>query len=215
MEPDFKIAIIDDHPVLRSGLTGALSSSGFNVALQTGQSNALFDFLANGNSLDLLLLDYDLGVENGLNILSKIKNGKWKFPVVLFSHIDDWQIIQKALDGGASGFLSKQESVQTIAVMLHSILQGVSPVLSPILQVVMRKTIDRKTPLDQLSARELEVLRLLVSGYKYKDIAEDLAVSRRTVEYHAQSVREKLEVDNLVDLVRIADKYLPNDFETR
>ncbi|MCR9143715.1 MAG: response regulator transcription factor [bacterium] len=205
------IAIIDDHPMLRAGLSGVLASRGFEVVAQVDSGDDFVAVLQEGESVDLVLLDIDLGDENGLAVLQRLRKIRPELFVVILSHHDEAHIVQTALDRGAHGFILKRESGETLAVTLKSILQGVTPVLSPMIQVALRRDSERKKPIDELSARELEVLRLLAMGYRYREIADDLGVSKRTVEYHSQALREKLDAESLVDLVRIADEYLPRE----
>lgn len=201
--------------MLRAGLSGVLASRGFEVVFQGDNGDALMAALNEeaGEAIDLVLLDIDLGDEDGLSVLRRLRSEKPELAVVILSHHGEGDgeahIIRDALDRGADGYILKRESGETIAVILKSILQGVAPVLSPMIQVALRRDSEARKPIDDLSEREVDVLRLLAMGYRYREIAEDLGVSKRTVEYHSQTLREKLEAESLVDLVRIADQYLP------
>ncbi|PJZ68865.1 hypothetical protein CH373_15755 [Leptospira perolatii] len=201
-----RIMLVDDHPALRLGLRIALEGTGIEVSAEADSGMDLLQKLKAGNEYDIILLDIDLPRTDGISILKEVLS---QFPtqrVVMFSHHKDKAYVELALENHAKGFFSKEDTVETIAVLLKNIMQG-STVLSPVIQSSVIRQGQILSPKELLTDREIEVLRMLANGFKHKEIAEQLNIALRTVDFHRQNIKEKLDAESLADLVRIADKY--------
>ena len=199
-----RVFLIDDHPLLRLGLRAAL---GEDIQI-VGEGNSIEDALVrleNAGTVDVILLDLDLPGKSGLESFDVIRSRNFRGRIVVLSHHSDAATVERAIAAGADGYFSKEDSAQIIALLLRSVLAG-HFVLSPAIQSAMRKG-DHSNPVRALTARELEVMRLLVNGFTHREISERLNIAPRTVDFHRQNLKEKLEAESLVDLVRIADRY--------
>ncbi len=205
MPETLNVFLIDDHPTLRLGLKMALQGRGVQVMGEAGSvEEGLQKLEGMETAPDVILLDIDLPGMSGLAGLEPLTSRHYGRPV-MFTHHRDAATIERALAAGAQGFLSKEDSPETITVLLQNVMRG-RLVLSPTIQSAVYAN-QTASPLKELTPRELEVLRLLVHGFKHKEIAERLNIAPRTVDFHRQNLKEKLEAEGLVDLVRIADRY--------
>jgi DNA-binding NarL/FixJ family response regulator len=201
----FRVLLVDDHPMLRLGLKTALKGRSTEICAEAGSAAEALSVLEKETEIDLVLLDIDLPGEDGLEILKQLRRRHPQTRVIMFSHHRSKHWIEQALELGASGFLSKDDRPETICSLIESAMDG-HVILSPTIQSAFYGSTPAPS-LDSLTARETEVFQLLVHGFKHKDIADRLNITVRTVDFHKQNIKDKLEAESLVDLVRIAQKY--------
>ena len=152
-----------------------------------------------GENPDVVLMDINLNGMSGIECVSRLKHKLPKIQVLMLTTYEDGDTIFDSLRAGANGYLLKnmpQEELVRAVEQVHS--KG-----SPMSLQIARKVINhfhRDSPaaseLEQLTARELEILRLLAKGYMYKEIADQLAISMSTVRTHVSAIYEKLHVQS-------------------
>lgn len=210
-----KVAIVDDKRLNRTSLSDELNHSGEIKVLFTAQNGAEFleKMKAQKDLPDIVLMDIDMPEKNGIEAVSQ---GKVIYPSVEFIMLtvyDDSEKIFDAVKAGASGYLLKDESSSAIISFLKQVKEFRFVPMSP---SVARKALKmlssieppvHKTPTNDsnlISIKEKEVLKGLVDGYDYKEIAERLGISPNTVRNHIAKIYSKLQVTNKVDAVKIA-----------
>jgi DNA-binding NarL/FixJ family response regulator len=184
-----RIAIVDDHPVVREGLAAALKS--FEIAGAFGSAEEL---LAARVDAEVVLLDLELPGMSGIEAIPKIAARV----LVLTAYANDEQI-DAVLRAGAGGYLLKGASVDEIERAIRVVARG-ETYLDP--RVAARVVALSRAP--RLSAREREVLRLVAAGRSNKEIGAELKVTERTVKFHVTAIFNKLGADNRAQAVAIA-----------
>jgi len=186
-----RIAIVDDHPVVREGLAAALSNRGFAIAGAFGSAEEL---LGTRIDADVVLLDLELPGMGGIDAIPRID----KPVLVLTAYATDEQI-DAVLRAGARGYLLKGAALEEIERAIRAVAGG-QTYLDP--KVASRVVALSAAP--RLSAREREVLRLVATGRSNKEIASALQIAERTVKFHVTAIFNKLGADNRAQAVAIA-----------
>ncbi len=200
-----KILIADDHALLRTGLKQILLEE-FSVA-QIGEAGTTAETLAMlaSQTWDLLVLDIFMPGRTGLEVLHDVRLLQPDLMVLVLSSAPEEQLALRVLKAGARGYLNKQTAPENLIKALRKIMAGgryVSEALAERLALEMTRTV--RSGADALSDREFTVLRLLVAGRSLKEIADELAVSPKTVSTYHTRIWEKLGVRSDVDLVLYA-----------
>jgi DNA-binding NarL/FixJ family response regulator len=186
-----RVAIVDDHPVVREGLAAALSNRGFELGGAFGSAEEL---LRGRFEADVVLLDLELPGMSGVEAVAKI--GK---PVLVLTAYANDEQIDAVLRAGARGFLLKGAAVDEIERAIRAVAAG-QTYLDP--KVASRVIALSGAP--RLSEREREVLRHVAAGRSNKEIATALAIAERTVKFHVTAIFNKLGAENRAQAVAIA-----------
>lgn len=204
-----RILIVDDHAIVGGGLKQFLGNvGGFEIA---GQARTGGEALAmvNAGDWDLLLLDIGLPDMNGIEVLKLVKRDKPKLPVLVFSMYAEDDYAMAALEAGAVGYLPKDSVPEEILAAIRRASSG-ERYLSPMLaDKLLSGSVSqaRKLPHDALSARELDVMRMLSQGVALTEIAERLHLSPKTVSTYRARVLEKMGLANNNDITRYVLKH--------
>ncbi|TGL57706.1 response regulator transcription factor [Leptospira sarikeiensis] len=200
-----KIFLIDDHPIVRSGLESEIKSSG--EFEHCGSASSIKEGLKAMTFAgpDLLICDVSLQDENGIKELDSLKK---KFPdlkIVFLTMHRDWSYLQDAISAGADGYLLKSDSMESIMASIRKILNRGKVFPGEITNFSYDSDWIKKVGevIQKLTKREAEILHFLSKGRLNREIASELNVSIRTVEAHRASIFKKLEVENVVELTRI------------
>lgn len=213
-----KIAIVDDKRFNRSNLSAQLENTGKVKVLFTAENGADFlEIMKECKAADIpeiVLMDIDMPEKNGIDTVRDAKQIYPSIEFLMLTVFDDDEKIFEAIKAGASGYLLKEETPATILNFLQETKEFHSVPMSP---AVARKalkllsnssvvTIIEKVVETNLSARETEVLKGLVEGLDYKEIAENIGSSPNTVRNQISSIYAKLHVTCKVDAVKLALK---------
>jgi len=212
-----KIAIVDDKRLNRLDRAKELEYNGEIKVIFTSQNGA--EFLEKmketpaSSHPEIVLMDIDMPEKNGIDT---VRDAKVVYPDIEFLMLtvfDDDEKIFEAVKAGASGYLLKDESSDTIINFIKQVKEFRTVPMSPAiarkaLKLLTRteKAIVADAPKSDLTERELLVLKGLVDGYDHKEIAERLFVSPHTVRNQISSIYKKLHVNGKVDAVKIAIK---------
>lgn len=207
-KPVYKVILTDDHQLVRSGLRLHLESRGdIRVIGEAGNGEELLRLLA-GGECDLVLIDLAMPGMNGLETLPRLRELHPGLACIVLSAYPDYAREAKRL--GASGYLLKSEPAERVAEAVRTVLKKGRRVFSDGLPFT--ETAEDSLNMSEapevapgvLSRRELQVLRLLAQGYKHAEIAAELSVVERTVEFHKQNIKAKLKLPTTAQLVRYA-----------
>lgn len=204
-----KVLLVDDHPLFMEGLQNLLGAMGIEVV--GAAKNGLEAFEKAGTLRpDVILMDVRMPGCNGLEATRLIKA---KFPdirIVMLTASEADEDLFEAVKSGASGYLLKNLNAGELFGMLEALKQGEAP-LSPGLAARVLKEFNRGEILgkeqeeDQiLTERQMEVLSLVAQGKTYKEVAESLYVTERTVKYHMGKILEKLHMRNRAQVIAYA-----------
>jgi NarL family two-component system response regulator LiaR len=204
-----RVVVVDDHPVVRAGMRLILDAADNVVVVGEGASGADALRLVAQHRPDVLVLDVNLPDLNGLEVTQRLRDRGATAAILILTVQDDQPTIFGLLEAGASGYVLKDEALETLVSAVHAAARGDSW-LSPAVarQVVHRAIGQRPTPSQPpslpLTPREVQVLRLLAQGLDNAAIAQQLMVTRRTVQNHVSSIYGKLEVSTRTEAVLFA-----------
>ncbi|OMP31562.1 MULTISPECIES: response regulator transcription factor [Mangrovimonas] len=201
-----KVLVVDNHPIVRTGLQLLFESSPeIQVIGSVGSGIEIFEFIRR-HSVDVVVSEIDLPELNGITALRAIKKEHQNLKVLFFSHHPEEIYAISVLKAGASGYLSKTEDTDTIKEAILKVYNG-GIYLSSNMAKHLNYNDTKKSPskmYKRLSTREVEVLKLLSSGKKNKEIAQELDINEKTVSTYKARLFKKLHVTNLVDLIHQA-----------
>jgi DNA-binding NarL/FixJ family response regulator len=196
--------IADDHPLFRGALKQALASmDGASTILEAGTFAQTKDIVASDGDIDLVLLDLTMPGASGLSGLVAIRAINVGVPVVVVSANDEVETVRRALDLGASGFISKSASMDEIREAVTTVLAG--GVYTPLGDDLGTETdpaiADLIQRLQSLTPQQARVLSMIAEGLLNKQIAYELGVSEATIKAHVSAVLQKLDVDSRTQAV--------------
>jgi DNA-binding NarL/FixJ family response regulator len=151
---------------------------------------------------NVVLMDIDMPYVSGIRAVELIRNKYPDLPVIMLTIFDDNEHIYKAICAGANGYLLKKNFDQIVPA-IKDVLSGGAPMTSSVARQVLtflpRNASNRQTPNNLLSDRETELLQLLVKGYSYKMIADQLDITLETVRTHIKKIYRKLQVNSATE----------------
>lgn len=205
------VLIADDHSVFREGL-GILISNDEQIKVigNAGNREEIFRYLSDTH-VDVILMDIDLGKDNGIDITKEVKKENPNVKVLALSMHEEGTYIFKMLEAGANGYLLKNTSSAELINAIKTV-HGGDPFFSQqvsaklLQQIQGKKELSKMTASAPLTRREKEILSLIAEEYSNSEIAEKLFISIRTVDTHKRNLIEKLNVKNTAGLVKYAIK---------
>ena len=212
MSATIKILIVDDHPVVRDGLNAVLETQpDFEVVGEAGDGQ---EAVAQVEKLgpDVVLLDLDMPVLDGLGALQQIMKQRPETKVIIFTVFDTDERILAAVQSGAQGYLLKGDAPRNeIFRAVRTVYEG-GALLQPVVAgKLLRQVQIQNNPagpdqggLEDLTEREQDVLELIGQGLANKEIAQKLVISERTVKFHVSAILAKLGAGNRTEATRIA-----------
>ncbi len=201
-----KVLIADHHPIVRMGVRNVLeSASGFDMVDDVATTEELFETLEKVTP-DVVMLEMDIPEVNGIAALRKIKKEYPNVKVLMYSGQSEDVYALSAIRAGAFGYLAKSSAVDYILTAVTKVSEGSMFITNELAQ---RLAFDEGTKkprrfFRKLSTREIEVLKLLASGKRNKEVAQGLNLNEKTVSTYKARLMKKLNVDNMVDLLQQA-----------
>ena len=205
---DQRLIIVDDHPLFRGALKGALANGdGAMSVTEVGSLDELTTALSDGASYDLILLDLTMPGVQGFSGLLYLRAQHPEIPVMIVSAREEPAVIQRAIEFGASGFVPKSQPVEVIREAVDKVLAG--DVWIP--QDTSGNGSDEQTAdlvrrLSTLTPQQVRVLMMLGEGLLNKQIAYKLGVSEATIKAHVSAILQKLGVDSRTQAVIAVNK---------
>jgi DNA-binding NarL/FixJ family response regulator len=200
---DMKILIADDHALFREGLRQVLRQLGEEVCvLEAGNYAELRALLEAHADADLAIVDLDMPGAEGDRRLESLLAAHPTVPTVVLSASEHTADMQRALDAGAMGYLTKSTPAEVLLCALRLVLSG-GVYVPPALVRRGEPRGDRDVGLGALSARQRDVLERLVLGQSNKEIARELGMSEATVKVHLTAIFRALNVSNRAQAVRV------------
>jgi DNA-binding NarL/FixJ family response regulator len=217
LPPGYKFVIADDHPLFRGALKQALAGFADSGALlEAGDFESTKALLVGHDDVDLVLLDLSMPGASGLSGLVSLRGIHSSVPLVVVSAHDDPEIIRRALELGASGFIPKSASMEAIRSAVETVLSGGIAAPSGIELGVERdpEISDLIKRLQSLTPQQTRVLGMLAEGLLNKQIAYELGVSEATIKAHVSAVLQKLGVDSRTQAVILLSKIGADPLQT-
>ncbi len=204
-----RVMVVDDHPMWRDAVERDLAQAGLDVVgVAANGREALARFPA--VRPDVLVLDLQIPAPNGIEVTASVVEQNPDVRVLVLSASGEHADVLAAVKAGATGYLVKSASREELVAAVKTVAAG-DPVFTPGLAGLVLGEFQRlddnaaTDPNDpRLTERETEVLKMVAKGLSYRQIAERLVLSHRTVQNHVQSTLRKLQMHNRVELTRYA-----------
>jgi DNA-binding NarL/FixJ family response regulator len=208
-----RVFIVDDHPIVRQGLAQMINQEAdLTVCGEAEEAQVALQAVAELHP-DLVLVDLSLKGGSGLELIKALRARQNTLPVLVVSMHDESLYVERALRAGARGYIMKHEATDIMMNAIRRVLRGEIYVSDKMMTKLLGRFVldspDTGTSvLERLSNRELEVFRLIGEGHSTRHIAAVLHVSIKTVESHRAHIKEKLQLNDTVELVRYAMQWV-------
>jgi DNA-binding NarL/FixJ family response regulator len=204
-----RVVLADDHPIVRAGIRDALKEiPGMEVA---GEAENGRDAIELVNSLhpDVVLMDISMPGLNGLEAAERIVKSSGQVRVIILSRHENEEYYWRALQVGASGYLLKKAAIGELKAAVQRVAKGEIYLSHEIAnrlrnQLPLQRIAHARSPVEQLTARQREILQLIAEGQTTKAIALTLKISAKTVEYHRAKLMQRLNIYDIPGLVCFA-----------
>lgn len=200
------ILVVDDHPVVRTGLKQILAAApDIRITGEAGSGEEALKLLKR-KKYDLLILDIALPGISGLEVLRRIKAAMPAVPVLILSMYPEEHYAVRTLKLGAAGYLSKEHFPDDLIIAIRKVMNGgkyLGQYVEDNVESSLRAA-DKRAPHETLSPREHQVMCLLASGKSVGEIAKELTLSVKTVNTHREHILQKLDLRNNVGIARYA-----------
>jgi len=204
-----RVILADDHTLVRAGIRALLEKlPAVEVVAEADDGREVLEQVRTHRP-DVVLMDITMPGLNGLEAADRIKKEFPDVRVIILSMHNNEEYYWRALKAGAAGYLLKKAATAELETALHRVAQGEIYLSQEISQRLVKQfplggIADGKSPLEQLTGRQREILQLIAEGQNTKGIAEILKVSPKTVEYHRMKLMTSLNVHDIPGLVRFA-----------
>lgn len=207
-----RVLVVDDHPIIREGLAMRIATQPDLVVCGEAATEQEALRLVRETRPDLAIIDISLKNSNGIDLIKQIKNSFPSTKMLVFSGHQESLYAERALRAGALGYVNKQEPDEKVLEAIRAVLAG-SMVVCP---EITKKLVDHalgnsgtsKSPIERLTDRELEILRMIGEGLTTSAIANRLFLSTHTIDTHRENIKRKLNVKNSGELVRTAVQWV-------
>jgi DNA-binding NarL/FixJ family response regulator len=203
-----KVALVDDHALLRSGLANVINSfNDYEVVIEADNGRQFIDMLGKNNIPEIVLLDITMPEMDGFATAQWIKNNNPEIKVIVLSMMDDDNAIIKMLQYGARGYILKDSRPDVLKTALREVIEKgffFNELVSGKLVHLISKGEEQKIQSINLSGKETEFLKWCCTEKSYKEIADVMNISTRSVETLRSNLFEKLETLSRVGLVMYA-----------
>jgi DNA-binding NarL/FixJ family response regulator len=207
---NIRLGIIDDHKIVRDGIKAVLIGvKNIKMIFESANGKDLLEFIKN-NNIDLILLDLSLPDIYGMELINPVLSICPDIKIIILSASMDEESICESVKLGAHGFLHKDTSSEELIKAINLVYEG-EPYFGQGISNIIYKSYSKKLKESRnmkekphLSERETEIVKLLSEGLSFKEIADKLFISPRTVENHRNNILQKLELRNTVEVLRYA-----------
>ena len=207
MSNEIRVLLIDDHPIIRSGIRMLLEQARDIVVVAEADRGDDAVRLVERHSPDILLLDMEMPGKSGMEVARELQSAGMRVRILALSAYDDDQYISSMLANGAAGYLTKEEALSTIVEAVRGVARGEEGWFSrrAAAQIAAIARGDNNGEVG-LTEREEEVLEMVSQGWTNGRIAHELSVTERTVRFHLSNVYDKLSVTSRAEAIAWALK---------
>ena len=207
MKNPISILLIDDHPVVRTGYRRLLENTPDMHVVAEAENGEIGYQLYLKHQPDVTILYLNMPGIGGLETIRRIKAHDPAARILVFSMLNNATIAQHSLKAGAMGFISKQSGIGEMIRAVRQVNSGEKYIESELAEILPMNTTHQNTcknPIDLLTKREFQVFKLIAEGNSNAQIARNLTISPKTVGVHHANLMRKLQLQNTIQLVRMA-----------
>jgi DNA-binding NarL/FixJ family response regulator len=207
--PAIRLILVDDHAILREGLRSVLEREDDLVVVGEASSEPEAEAVVRATHPDVVLLDLKLSASSdfeGLSLCAKLSAAHPGIGLLVLTTFLDEDLVVRAVHAGARGYVVKDVDTTELVRAIRAISAGESAFDARSAAAVVRSLSGRTAPRQQLTDREIEVLRLLAAGLSNNKIGEKLFISATTAKFHVSNIMRKLEVSRRAEAVYAASK---------
>nr|WP_319472620.1 response regulator transcription factor [uncultured Sphaerochaeta sp.] len=211
-----RFLIVDDHPLFRQGLVSVIENvRTYQVQAQATTINEALTLL-DTIEVDVALVDISLQQENGLELVKTLKTSRPDVLSIVVSMYDELIYASSALKAGARGYVMKQEAASSILKAIETVIKGKVYLSNDMRErmldtMLLQESSQEIDPVELLSLREMEVLRLLGQGYGVSEIGKNLNLSVKTINVYRDNIRHKLSISDAGALRKFAIKWVKSN----
>ncbi len=209
MTEKIKIILVDDHAVVRAG---------FRMLLATSESIEVISEASRGEEAigqygnlkpDIVVMDLSMPGLGGLETIHRIVQRDGRAKILVFSVYHQRVYVNRALNAGAKGYITKNSAPEILTEAIVTIMQGQNYIEQGLIKInnSIKSQGDYQAIIHQFSPREFDVFRMLAQGMSVHKIAGELCLGYKTIANYATQIRKKLQVDTLIDLAHIAEDF--------
>ncbi|RLA58641.1 MAG: DNA-binding response regulator [Epsilonproteobacteria bacterium] len=203
---EIKLLLVDDHQLITDGLKSLLKDvPGIRVSATAENGKEAIEVL-NLLSIDLVLMDIDMPVMNGLDATRLIKKREHPPRIMILSMHSEKGMVEDLINTGVDGYLLKNSGKEEIINAIQKVVAGEKYFASDVTLSLLKKGNPGSSPAYDLTKREVEILTLIADGFSNKEIGNQLFISHRTVDTHRTNMMKKLDVNNIAGLISYAIK---------
>lgn len=212
-----RVVIVDDHPLYREGLAQFISQEfDMEVAGQCGSADEALQMIDRIKP-DLVTVDISLKESNGMDLIKSISARDKTLPMLALSMFEESLYAERVLHAGARGYVMKQEAVENVVAAIRKVIDGKIHLSDAMTERMLLKKIEgvseKKSSIETLSDRELEVFQLIGEGMPTSKIAKSLHLSVKTIETYRANIKTKLNLENNIQLITHAVQWVQNGKE--
>jgi DNA-binding NarL/FixJ family response regulator len=206
--PSIRVLLAEDHELVRAGIRSLLEKiPDVEVVGEASNGREALE-LVRSELPSLVLMDIAMPVLGGLETLPRITKNFPSIKVVILSAYGSEEYVSRAFRSGASGYMLKYAAPDELEMVIRSVAQGTTYLSPSISRIVMNSYLERVdgelSPLEQVTARQREILQMIAEGKNTKEIASTLDISVKTVEAHRLQLMARLNIHDVPGLVRYA-----------
>lgn len=203
MSKKYKMVVVDDHPIVISGISGLLSDLDNIEIVEKMQSGALLlDYIEN-NEVDLVLIDIFLPVVTGIDLCKAIKQKYSQVIVIGMSSQSERSLVMQFIQNGGNGYILKSASFEEFKNCINKAIEGEIVFSDEVKTIVSQPLSEDLDNIPSLSRRERDIALLLSKGKQTQEIADELFLSFLTVQTHRRNILQKYKTKNVAELITL------------
>ena len=213
MIPKIKVGVVDDQHLFRQGLISLLKEyPEIQISLEAADGKELLNKLNSGDLPDVLLLDIEMPIMNGIEALKRIREKKINVKVIIITMHDEEEVVMHLIENGANGFLPKNEDIENVMEAIFSVHENGYYFNDKFSKAMLKNLMNNekikpKFLPESLNDIELEVVQSICDELTNKEIAVKLNLSNRTIEGYRERILKKIGAKNTAGIVMYALKY--------